>query len=158
MVIAGPGLVWLAEVRRMRRKGDFNTGKFWRWFASEAHGLANGIEALARGEADAEWLTIGLNERIRRYDASLEADIRRDLDGNNQLVVWGENAASIAGLLAAAPKIVGWRASTPVSADAPSSDKRRVPFRLAPQPSLERATHIMGLHDAWCFEAPVLVH
>ncbi len=46
----------------------------------QAHGLHNGIEALTRGEADAEWLLIGLNQRIqrsqfpaRRPDLSLHA-------------------------------------------------------------------------------------
>src|SRR5689334_23535397 len=60
-----------------RRDGDFNARRFWSWFASEAPGLANSIEALARGEDDAEWALIGLNERIRRYDPALEADVVR---------------------------------------------------------------------------------
>ncbi len=69
-----------------RREGDHNPRRFWSWFAAEHQGLANSIEALARGEADAEWALIGLTERIHRYDPTVDADIFRNLDGTCQMV------------------------------------------------------------------------
>jgi hypothetical protein len=116
-----------------RGDGDFSPKRFWRWFAREARGIANAIEALARGEADAEWALIGLNERIRRYDASLEADVIRTLDGRCQMIVTGGADASVMSLLEAAPALSGWTFASNVE----SQPVRRVPFRLAPRPSLD---------------------
>lgn len=116
-----------------RRDGDFNPRRFWRWFAAEAAGLSNAIEALARGEAEAEWALIGLNERIRRYDPSLEADVVRTLDGWCLMTLSGGTDESVSSLLASAPAARGWR----FSSYAQQSDPRRVPFRLAPRPSLD---------------------
>jgi len=116
-----------------RRDGDFNPRRFWSWFASEAAGLANAIEALARGEAEAEWALIGLNERIRRYDPALEADVVRTLDGWCLMTLSGGADESVSVLLAAAPTTRGWR----FSANVVLADPRRVPFRLAPRPSLD---------------------
>ncbi len=116
-----------------RRKGDFNPKRFWAWFASEAHGLANGLEALARGEADAAWLLDSLGERIRRYDPALDADLRRTLDGQHLLVLSGHNPASMMALLHAAPRIAGWR----FIAEQAATDIRRVPFRIAPRPTID---------------------
>ena len=50
---------------------ELNPRKFWSWFASEAQGIANALEALQRGEADAEWAILAINARIRRFNASL---------------------------------------------------------------------------------------
>ena len=116
--------------------GDFNPRRFWSWFAQEAAGLANSIEALARGEADAEWALIGLNQRIRRYDPALEADVVRTLDGGCHMTVSGGAAASLSTLLAAAPAMSGWR----FSPRAALTDARRVPFKMAPRPSLDAIT------------------
>jgi hypothetical protein len=116
-----------------RRGGDFNPKRFWSWFASEAAGLANAIEALARGEAEAEWALIGLNERIRRYDPSIEADVVRTLDGWCLMTVTGGTDESVALLLNSAPVISCWR----FSPNSTLADPRRVPFRLAPRPSLD---------------------
>ena len=69
---------------------ELNPRKFWSWFASEAQGIANALEALQRGESDAEWAIIGLNERIRRFDNTLEADVVRTLDGQCHLTILGE--------------------------------------------------------------------
>ena len=52
----------------------FQSRAFLELVCPESQGIANAIEALSRGEADAEWALIGLNERIRRYDPTLEAD------------------------------------------------------------------------------------
>lgn len=119
-----------------RRDGDFNARRFWSWFASEAAGLANSIEALSRGEADAEWALIGLNDRIRRYDPALEADVVRTLDGACQMTLSGGNGESLSILLSAAPIMKGWQ-FTP---RAVLADHRRVPFRLTPRPSLDTMT------------------
>jgi hypothetical protein len=116
-----------------RGDGDFSPKRFWRWFAREARGIANVLEALSRGESDAEWALIGLNERIRRYDASLEADVVRTLDGRCQMIVSGGSDASVMGLLEAAPPIPGWTFATNLE----SQPTRRVPFRRAPRPSLD---------------------
>ena len=129
-----------------RREGDRNTRRFWNWFSSESQGLANAIEALSRGESDAEWALIGLNERIRRYHAGLEADVVRTLDGQHQLIVSGEAEAAITTLLDAAPSMYGWRFVT----RATQADTRRVPFRLAPRPSMDSmAAPISGRQDAY---------
>jgi hypothetical protein len=130
--------------------GDFNPRRFWTWFAHEAAGLANSIEALARGEADAEWALFGLNERIHRYDPALEADVIRTLDGACQMTVSGGTAESLGVLLAAAPMMSGWRFSPRAAlADAP-----RVPFKVAPRPSLDAMTApIEARYQAYAHEA-----
>ncbi len=126
--------------------GDFNPRRFWSWFSHEAAGLANSIEALARGEADAEWALIGLNERIRRYDPNLEADVVRTLDGECHMTLSGGTTESLSALLSAAPVMNGWR-FTP---RAVLADPRRVPFKVAPQPSLDAmAAPIEARHDAY---------
>ncbi|HEX5008231.1 MAG TPA: hypothetical protein VFV70_14035 [Hyphomonadaceae bacterium] len=123
-----------------RGDGDFSPKRFWRWFAREARGIANAIEALSRGEADAEWALIGLNERIRRYDASLEADVIRTLDGRCQMIVSGGSDDSVMALLEAAPTLPGWTFATQIE----SQPTRRVPFRLAPRPSLDNIDAPIG--------------
>ena len=116
-----------------KREGDFSPKRFWRWFARESKGIANAIEALSRGEADAEWALIGVNERVRRYDASLEADVIRTLDGRCQMIVSGGTDESVMALLEAAPSLPGWTFATHIE----SQPTRRVPFRVAPRPSLD---------------------
>ncbi|MEP7209935.1 MAG: hypothetical protein ABI740_03780 [Alphaproteobacteria bacterium] len=128
-----------------RRDGDHNPRRFWSWFAGESHGLANGIEALTRGETDAEWLLIGLNQRIQRYSAQLEADLSRTLDGKCLLTISGRDDKAIADLLAAAPALSGWR----IAPRATVADQRRVPFRLAPPPSLDILSPIQARHEAY---------
>jgi hypothetical protein len=123
-----------------KREGDFSPKRFWRWFARESRGIANAIEALARGEADAEWALIGLNERIRRYDASLEADVIRTLDGRCQMIVTGGTDDSVMPLLEAAPSLPGWTFATHLE----SQPTRRVPFRVAPRPSLDTVDSPVG--------------
>jgi hypothetical protein len=128
-----------------RRDGDASPRRFWNWFASEAQGLTNALEALSRGEADAEWAFAGLNDRITRFDSTLQADVIRTLDGECQLTVSGAEAA-VNALLDAAPVLRGWRISSSID----SADRRRVPFRLAPRPSLDRLNQpLSGLHEAW---------
>src|SRR5579871_1062995 len=128
-----------------RRHGEYNPRRFWTWFVSEAQGLANGIEALMRGESDAEWLLIGLNQRIQRYQPGLEADLRRTLDGDCLLTISGSERGAIEALISAAPALRGWR----FAAHAEGGDPRRVPFRLAPQPSLDVASLIKARHEAY---------
>jgi hypothetical protein len=123
-----------------RGDGDFSPKRFWRWFAREARGIANALEALSRGEADAEWALIGLNERIRRYDASLEADVIRTLDGRCQMIVSGGSDESVMALLEAAPSFAGWTFATHLE----SQPTRRVPFRRAPRPSLDTLDSPVG--------------
>ena len=129
-----------------RRKGDLNSRRFWSWFAGEAQGLANGVEALMRGEADAEWLLIGLNERIRRFSDGMEADLSHTLDGLNLLSISGP-ADRVAILLNTAPAIRGWRFA-PGDTGA-GADRRRVPFRLAPRPSLDDVSPIQARYEAY---------
>lgn len=126
-----------------RRKGDLNSGKFWRWFAGEAQGLSMGIEALARGEADADWLLAGLCSQIRRYDASMQADIVRAVDGSCELHLFGGTDASLNALIVAAPALPGWR----IMAHAPEAS--RVPYRRAPRPSMDLLGLIEGRHEAY---------
>jgi hypothetical protein len=129
-----------------RRDGDLNPRRFWSWFSSEAQGIANAIEALSRGEADAEWALIGLNERIRRFHPALEADIVRNLDGQHQMIVSGAAEDAVTALLDAAPALSGWRFVSPT----PQADTRRVPFRLAPRPSMDAMeAPISARHDAY---------
>ena len=123
-----------------KREGDFSPKRFWRWFARESKGIANALEALSRGEADAEWALIGLNERARRYDASIEADVVRTLDGRCQMIVSGGTDESVMVLLEAAPSLPGWTFATPVE----SQPTRRVPFRVAPRPSLDAVDSPVG--------------
>lgn len=129
-----------------KRDVEVNPRRFWSWFASEAQGIANTIEALQRGEADGEWAIIGLNERIRRYDPSLEADVIRTLDGSCQLVVTGGTNDSASVLLNAAPRMYGWKFVTGMD----QSANHRVPFRVAPRPSMDSlAAPISARHEAY---------
>lgn len=127
-----------------RRDIDLNPRRFWSWFASEAQGVANALEALQRGEADAEWALAGLNGRIRRFDSTLEADVVRGLDGHCHMTISGADAA-VDALLNVAPELPGWRFS-PRNALA---DTRRVPFRAAPRPSMDVLGAISGRHEAY---------
>ena len=129
-----------------KRAGDLNPRRFWSWFNTEAQGLANAIEALARGEADAEWALIGLNERIHRYDPSLEADVVRTLDGSCQMIVSGGTNDSASVLLDAAPPVSGWMFVTRLD----QSQTARVPFRVAPRPSMDSlSAPISARHEAY---------
>lgn len=129
-----------------RREGDLNTRRFWSWFSQEAQGIANAIEALARGESDAEWALIGLNERIRRFHPALEADIVRTLDGQHLMIVSGGAEETVALLLDAAPSMYGWRFETRTT----HADTRRVQFRQAPRPSMDAMdAPISARHDAY---------
>lgn len=124
---------------------ELNPRKFWSWFAAERHGIANALEALQRGEADADWAINAINERIRRFDATLEADVVLTLDGACQMTILGE-PNSVALLLDAAPRLSGW-VFTHRSA---LVDARRVPFRTAPRPSMDPlGGSISGLHEAY---------
>ncbi len=127
-----------------RRDIDLNPRRFWSWFASEAQGVANALEALQRGEADAEWALVGLNERIRRFDSTLEADVVRSLDGHCHMTISGADA-SVDALLTIAPQISGWR----FSPRHVLVDTRRVPFRTAPRPSMDTLGAISGRHEAY---------
>jgi hypothetical protein len=129
-----------------RREGDLNTRRFWSWFSQEAQGIANAIEALSRGEADAEWALIGLNERIRRFHPALEADIVRTLDGQHLMIISGSAENAVSALLDAAPSLSGWRFEAPTT----QADTRRVPFRRAPRPSMDAMdAPISARHDAY---------
>ncbi len=128
-----------------RRRGDFNPRRFWNWFSNEAQGLANAIEALARGESDAERQLIALNDRIRRFDPGMEADVVRTLDGACMLAVAGGSDHSLAALLNSAPVLRGWR----IVSRAGLTDPRRVPFRTTPRPSMDDASSIESPHHAW---------
>lgn len=124
---------------------ELNPRKFWSWFASEAQGIANAFEALQRGEADAEWAINAINARIRRFDATLEADVVLNLDGSCQMTILGE-PNSVARLLDAAPRLPGWR----FSHRATLADPRRVPFRTAPRPSMDPlGSPISAVYDAY---------
>ncbi len=99
-----------------------------------------------RGEADAEWLLIGLNERIRRFSDGMDADLSHTLDGYCLLSISGP-ADRVAMLLNPAPTLKGWRfAPRDTNADA---DMRRVPFRLAPRPSLDSISPIRARYEAY---------
>lgn len=125
------------------RTGDLDAKRFWRWFANEADGCCNSLEALSRGEDDGDWLWEKVAHRIQRYDSSMSADIIRTLDGGCELRLSGGSDASTAALLAAAPRINGWRFA------AASEPAARVPFKRAPQPSLDIAAFIQGRHEAY---------
>lgn len=85
-----------------KRDFDSSPKRFWAWFSAEAQGIANALEALSRGEADAEWAIAGLNARIQRVDSTLEADVVRSLDGTCCLTITGADNA-VDGLLELAP-------------------------------------------------------
>ena len=72
-----------------RKNSDADRRRFWSWFQAESQGLSNALEALVRGEADAEWALDRLNQRIRRFDASLEADLVLSLDGVCHMTISG---------------------------------------------------------------------
>lgn len=124
---------------------EFAAKRFWTWFGGEAQGISNAFEALARGEADADGALDGLNARIRRLDATVEADVVRTLDGQCHMTISGPDRV-IEVLIAAAPRMAGWR-FTP---RAGLTDTRRVPFRLAPRPSLDLlGAPISARHEAY---------
>ena len=124
---------------------ELNPRKFWSWFAAERHGIVNALEALQRGEADAEWAILAINERIRRFDATLEADVVLTLEGQCQMTILGE-PQSVSLLLDAAPRLSGWRFTHRTAL----VDPRRVPFRTTPRPSLDvLGGSISGLHEAY---------
>lgn len=143
--MVGFGFAPREETMFNRNPRDNGPRPFWRWFAAEAQGLANGIEALARGEADPDWLLAGLNARIRRFDPTLQADLFRTLDGGCQMTVTGGSDDALLRLLNSAPALAGWRFSSPAGL----ADTRRVPFRLAPRPSLDAASPIEARHEAY---------
>jgi|GEM_PF-1496303 len=124
---------------------EVSSRRFWRWFAGEAAGLANALEALARGEADGSCAIDRLNRRIRSIDPRLEADVVRDADGLCRLSLTGE-APGLAHLLASAPRLAGWR----IQAHHAGAPAPRIPFLRAPRPSLdEHALPVMGGWDAF---------
>lgn len=129
-----------------RHQVDPSPRRFWSWFSGQADGIRNALEALSRGEADAEWALIGLNERIHRYDASLEADVARTMDGRCELTISGGAPDLVLALLNAAPAIAGWNFAPRRNHTQPS----RVPFRAAPRPSLDQlAEPLCAHHDAY---------
>jgi hypothetical protein len=128
-----------------RRSGDTNPRRFWSWFAAEAQGLSNGLEALARGESDGNWLFEALSANIHRYDAGMTADLVRSPDGTCELHLSGGSELNLATLLTAAPKLAGWRVMALVL---PTSE-RRVPARIAPRPSLDLLSPIQARHEAY---------
>lgn len=128
-----------------RRDFDSSPKRFWAWFSAEAQGIANVLEALSRGEADAEWALATLNTRIKRVDFTLEADVVRSLDGMCCLTLTGSDAA-VDGLIETAPRLRGWRISPPV----PETSRVRIPFLRAPRPSLDvLASPLTALHEAY---------
>ena len=131
--------------QRRRLAGDLNAKRFWTWFAGEAQGLRNGMEALARGEADAGLALDKLNIRIRRYHPNLEADVVRGLDGLCELQISGGSQAALVDLTTRAPRLAGWR----ITSHANQSTTRRVPFLAAPRPSMDLGLGIQGRHEAY---------
>ena len=97
-----------------KRDFDSNPKRFWTWFSAEAQGIANALEALSRGEADAEWAIAGLNARIKRVDSTLEADVVRSLDGQCCLTITGAEAA-VEAVLNSAPRLRGWQILPPLA-------------------------------------------
>ncbi|MBU6319541.1 MAG: hypothetical protein KGS00_07790 [Alphaproteobacteria bacterium] len=128
-----------------RRAGDRNAKRFWAWFSTRSQSLANGLEALCRGEADASQLIGELNERIRRFDPGLEADIMRTPDGYCQLLVSGPSHLSGVQLAEQAPKIRGWKVSLAEADNWPA----RIPFRRAPGASMDRLSSVEARHEAY---------
>lgn len=129
-----------------RKDSDANRRRFWSWFQAESQGLSNALAALVRGEADAECALDQLNQRIRRFDASLEADLVLCLDGVCHMTVSGQEAG-IRALLDGAPAVRGWRFS---AGHAEMADRRRIPFRLAPRPSMDHLNQpLAGHHEAY---------
>ncbi len=129
-----------------RKDSDASRRRFWTWFQTESQGLSNALEALVRGEADAEWALDQLNQRIRRFDASLEADLVLALDGVCHMTLSGQETG-IRALLDSAPAVKGWRFS---AGHAEMADRRRIPFRLAPRPSLDLLNQpLSGHHEAY---------
>ena len=109
-----------------QRSFDSTPKRFWTWFSAEAQGIANALEALSRGEADAEWALAGLNARIQRVDSTLEADVVRGLDGVCCLTISGKDA----------PRLRGWHVAPRVT----GQSRPRIPFLRAPRPSLDVLT------------------
>ena len=128
-----------------RRAGDRNARKFWSWFSTRSQGLANALEALCRGEADASKLIAELNARIRRFDPGLEADIMRTPDGTCQLLVSGPSHLSGIELIGQAPQIRGWKVALAESDDWPA----RIPFRRAPGASMDRLSSVEARYEAY---------
>ena len=128
-----------------KRDFDSSPKRFWSWFAAEAEGIANALEALSRGEADAEWAIEAINARIKRVNPTLEADIVRALDGQCCLTITGADGA-VDPVLASAPRLRGWQFLPPVS----GSNLPRIPFLRAPRPSLDvLAAPIAGRYEAY---------
>ena len=128
-----------------KRDFDSKPKRFWTWFAAEAEGISNAVEALSRGEADAEWALSALNARIKRVDSTLEADVVRTLDGQCCLTITGAEAA-VEAVLEFAPRLRGWQFLPPVVGVA----HPRIPFLRAPRPSLDvLPAPIMGRYEAY---------
>ncbi len=88
---------------------DFNPRLFWARFAEEAHGLANELAAVERGQNTSIDPVERLNQLLHSYDLSLNADVCLQDANCRVLKLVGPNEASIAGLLSSAPSIHGWR-------------------------------------------------
>jgi hypothetical protein len=129
-----------------RKDSDASRRRFWTWFQAESQGLSNALQALVRGEADAEWALDQLNQRIRRFDTTLEADLVLSLDGVCHMTVSGQESA-LQALLSGAPAVRGWRFT---AGHTEQADRRRIPFRLAPRPSLDLLNQpLSGRHEAY---------
>lgn len=120
----------------MQRRGDFNTTRFWRWFESEANGLAIGVNA--------DWQLIDLNAHISRYDPDLAADVRILPDQTFELSIRGTDSRSAMVLVLAAPRIAGWRISAPGAAAHPKAE----PFAPASPASPGPGGRVGGWHEA----------
>lgn len=127
------------------RRNEQRARRFWAWFNHQSQGFANGLEALMRGEADADQMLNALNLRLRAVDAALACDLARAADGVSELRFSGP-APFVFALIETAPAIRGWR----FVEDGPDRDPRRAPWRITPRPALDfLAAPISGVHEAW---------
>lgn len=81
---------------------------FWGWFAREAGGYRNALEALSRGEADAYSEMERLNRRVRRIHSGMRATVALGADGDCRLTFSGRER-NIAQVLKSARNLPGWQ-------------------------------------------------
>lgn len=89
-------------------RSGWGAQNFWGWFAREADGYRNAIEALTRGEADATSELDRLDRRVKRIHGGMRVAVSRAADGGCQLTFSGRED-TLTHVLKAARNLPGWQ-------------------------------------------------
>jgi hypothetical protein len=88
-------------------RSGVNAHRFWGWFAGEAAGYRNALEALRRGEADGAATFNRLDRRVSRIGDRIQAVVDIAPDGGCRIVFSGREQ-DVRRVLKAARRVPGW--------------------------------------------------